>query len=213
MDGSIGDEEDRASSTTTMASSRRSSTGCDQQCHGCLKIVRKGKKIASCFLCQQPDGRGCYNGVRSKHRALFSSFGKQAVLEDKQKMAAHPAEWRAESSPFWESVGFDGKRQAALDAIRKKRTVEEYSEFENTQGNVKKKWFNKRHFKKFKSFWDDMDSDDASEEFAKLLVEQSSQDGEVWVAKGRTEVTSSGTRNSWADQVVCVFAEIVGFQF
>lgn len=133
----------------------------------------------ACYLCMEPIDReewktfshkgvgfhrACKAAVRC-HRRLLTD-GMRASSDD--AMLRDPAAWRADIRPLIVAPG-SGRSAAARRAVKIKVSTERYKDQQRVQDTLV---LNRRRFKTYNSFWDKQASEDASEDFDRLIAEQ-----------------------------------------
>ena len=134
-------------------------------CWCCVKRKELTKKYHGVFLCQE-----CWNGIRAKHRSIKKSNSKeeaQAQMErDTRLMESDPPLWRQLTLPFCEIA----TRKEASESFT--RELSEHLRVEADLFMQDKIGLTKKRFKSFHKFWDQAESDDCSDQFEDMLVEQ-----------------------------------------
>ena len=183
---------------------------------GVGRATKRPRDSAGCFLCSEPilhnqnpkTFKGivfhgvCHSAVRCFRRQTQTTGGSTLAKKTDWMMLSGEEEvveeWRQGVLPL---IAVDGKGRHAGDLARARKKVEEYVEYEDkaTIKDIRK--LTKIRFKSYKKMWEQMESDDASEEFDNLHVEQegcydTQLDEQVGVEDDEIDRTQSGTRES-----------------
>ena len=154
------------------AASPKSTSGSKRSCYLCQTSgVGLPHVIDGCNFCKR-----CEVAMRAKKRVLRED-GKEAVNEDRIKMKRNPEQWRQDTSPWLDDRG--AARLNTRKKISKSKVKRRGKRNENKSGQVE---MTKQRYKKYVGWWDDAESLDAESEFERLLVEQNSDNGMVWIA-------------------------------
>lgn len=147
------------------------------------QAVEKPEKPHDCHVCEEPGAgkvfhgffthMGCHAALRCRHRQIKQGGGQTAIDEELRFMREEPAEWRLEVKPLLEP---DTRGTARAAARSKAKRFQDQCDV-NSRKKVKDKLtLTKRRYKHYCWLWDGIQSDEASSDFEKILVEQNGTD-------------------------------------
>lgn len=144
----------------------------------------------------------CTPAVRAKHRCIKEEAGKEAVDDDKMMMKTDPDGWREETTPFLSKNGRSVARQELRKKVKKTHVHKTGKRHEDKSGQVS---LTKQRFKKYVGWWDDIESQDASSDFDRILTEQGGTDS-VWIdaadGKRRDDIDFSEHASATEEEMV-----------